>query len=58
MVEHVVQAIAAVSDEVLVLHHGLVLTRGTAAEVLADERVIAAYLGTRYAARAREVPHE
>jgi branched-chain amino acid transport system ATP-binding protein len=58
MVEHVVQAIAAVSDEVLVLHHGLVLTRGTAAEVLADERVIAAYLGARYAARSREVPHE
>jgi branched-chain amino acid transport system ATP-binding protein len=54
MVEHVVQAIAAVSDEVLVLHHGEVLTRGTAADVLADERVIAAYLGARYAARSRK----
>jgi branched-chain amino acid transport system ATP-binding protein len=54
MVEHVVQAIAAVSDEVLVLHHGEVLTRGAPAEVLADERVIAAYLGARYAIRARE----
>ncbi len=51
MVEHVVRAISAVSDEVLVLHHGEVLTRGSAAEVLADERVIAAYLGTRYGAR-------
>jgi branched-chain amino acid transport system ATP-binding protein len=51
MVEHVVRAISAVSDEVLVLHHGEVLTRGGAAEVLADERVIAAYLGTRYGAR-------
>ncbi|MEN3307060.1 MAG: branched-chain amino acid transport system ATP-binding protein [Micromonosporaceae bacterium] len=61
MVEHVVRAIAAVSDEVLVLHHGEVLTRGTAGDVLADERVIAAYLGARYAARSRaasEVPHE
>jgi len=64
MVEHVVQAIAAVSDEVLVLHHGEVLTRGTPGEVLADERVIAAYLGARYAARSRasvpqpEVSHE
>ena len=53
MVEHVVQAIAAVSDEVLVLHHGEALTRGPAAEVLADERVIEAYLGARYAAKNR-----
>jgi branched-chain amino acid transport system ATP-binding protein len=54
MVEHLVHAIAAVSDEVLVLHHGQVLTRGPAAEVLADSRVIEAYLGPRYAARIRK----
>jgi branched-chain amino acid transport system ATP-binding protein len=54
MVEHVVQAIAAIADEVLVLHHGEVLTQGSAAEVLADDRVVAAYLGARYAARRRE----
>jgi branched-chain amino acid transport system ATP-binding protein len=52
MVEHLVHAIAAVSDEVLVLHHGQVLTRGVATDVLADARVVEAYLGTRYAARA------
>jgi branched-chain amino acid transport system ATP-binding protein len=51
MVEHVVHAIAAISDEILVLHHGQMLTRGPAAEVLSDERVVAAYLGSRYAAR-------
>ncbi len=51
MVEHVVQAIAAISDEILVLHHGQQLTRGPAREVLRDERVVAAYLGSRYAAR-------
>ena len=51
MVEHVVQAIAAISDEILVLHHGQMLTRGKAADVLTDERVVAAYLGSRYAAR-------
>jgi branched-chain amino acid transport system ATP-binding protein len=54
MVEHVVQAISAIADEVLVLHHGEVLTHGSAAEVLADDRVVAAYLGARYAARRRE----
>jgi branched-chain amino acid transport system ATP-binding protein len=53
MVEHVVHAITAVSDEVLVLHHGQALTRGPADEVLADARVIEAYLGTRYATRAQ-----
>jgi branched-chain amino acid transport system ATP-binding protein len=49
MVEHVMHAIAAVSDEVLVLHHGEVLTTGEPATVLADSRVIEAYLGKRYA---------
>jgi branched-chain amino acid transport system ATP-binding protein len=52
MVEHVMHAIAAVSDEVLVLHHGEVLTTGRAEAVLSDQRVIEAYLGHRYAARA------
>lgn len=52
MVEHVISAILAVSDEVLVLHHGEVLTKGQPAAVLSDERVIEAYLGSRYAARA------
>jgi branched-chain amino acid transport system ATP-binding protein len=48
MVEHLVHAITAVSTDVLVLHHGKVLTRGPAAQVLSDERVVEAYLGTRY----------
>jgi branched-chain amino acid transport system ATP-binding protein len=52
MVEHVMHAIATVSDEVLVLHHGEVLTTGTAQTVLSDPRVIEAYLGHRYAERA------
>jgi branched-chain amino acid transport system ATP-binding protein len=51
MVEHVVHAIAGICDEILVLHHGEVLTRGPAAQVLSDDRVVAAYLGSRYAAR-------
>jgi branched-chain amino acid transport system ATP-binding protein len=51
MVEHVIRAIAAVADEVLVLHQGEVLTTGPAAAVLSDSRVIEAYLGRRYAAR-------
>jgi branched-chain amino acid transport system ATP-binding protein len=48
IIEHVVQAISAVSDEILVLHHGKVLTQGRPDQVLSDERVIEAYLGRRY----------
>lgn len=51
MVEHVVHAISAVSTEVLVLHHGEVLTRGPAEEVLSDDRVVEAYLGARFATK-------
>lgn len=51
VVEHVMKAILAVSDQVLVLHQGKVLTSGDPREVLADPRVIEAYLGHRYAKR-------
>jgi branched-chain amino acid transport system ATP-binding protein len=54
MVEHVMHAIAAISDDVLVLHHGEVLTTGRPATVLSDERVIEAYLGSRFAKLASE----
>lgn len=50
-VEHVIKAIAAISDEICVLHHGEVLTCGAPQEVLSDPRVVQAYLGTRYAQR-------
>ncbi len=50
-VEHVIKAIAAISDEICVLHHGEVLTHGRPQAVLSDPRVVEAYLGTRYARR-------
>jgi len=52
-VEHVVRAVFAVSDRVLVLDQGRALAQGTPAEIAADERVIAAYLGRRHAERHR-----
>jgi branched-chain amino acid transport system ATP-binding protein len=59
MVEHVMHAITAVSDEVLVLHHGEVLTTGRPDRVLSDERVVEAYLGSRYSRRvAGRVPDD
>lgn len=50
-VEHVMKAIVSISDRMLVLHQGSILASGAPSEVLADERVIEAYLGHRFAKR-------
>ena len=42
--------ISAVSDELIAMANGEVVLRGTADDVLDDERVIEAYLGTSEAA--------
>ena len=46
LVEHDVDAVFRVCDEITVLDLGSVLARGTAAEIRADRKVIDAYLGT------------
>ena len=51
VVEHVMRAILAISDRVLVLDQGAVLTEGHPRQVLSDPRVVEAYLGHRYAQR-------
>ena len=50
-IEHVMKAIISISDRVLVLHHGSILAEGPPRQVLADQRVVEAYLGHRYARR-------
>lgn len=51
VVEHVMKAIVAVSDRVLVLAQGKVLMQGEPKEVLSNPKVIEVYLGHRYAER-------
>jgi branched-chain amino acid transport system ATP-binding protein len=53
VIEHVMKAIRNLSDRILVLFHGQTLTEGAPGDVLNDERVVAAYLGRRYAEAAR-----
>jgi branched-chain amino acid transport system ATP-binding protein len=46
-IEHVMRALVALADRVLVMHHGAELFIGTPEAMLADERVIDVYLGAR-----------
>jgi ABC-type branched-subunit amino acid transport system ATPase component/predicted MFS family arabinose efflux permease len=53
VIEHDMPLITAISDELLALDLGRVVTSGPPAAVLADARVIASYLGTNEAVIAR-----
>ncbi len=53
IVEHDMPLISAVSDELLALELGAFVARGTPEQVLNDERVVSAYLGTSEAALRR-----
>lgn len=45
LIEHVMRTVRDLSDRVVVMHHGETLAEGTYGEVVADPRVITAYLG-------------
>jgi branched-chain amino acid transport system permease protein len=48
-VEHVMRAVMALADRIVVLDHGVLIAQGSAAAVMADPQVKAAYLGTAHA---------
>jgi branched-chain amino acid transport system ATP-binding protein len=46
MIEHVMKAVQALANRILVIHHGQQIAEGPPAKVLRDARVIEVYLGT------------
>jgi branched-chain amino acid transport system ATP-binding protein len=46
IIEHDIPMVTSIADELLCLHLGRVIARGTAAEVLEDPEVVSSYLGT------------
>lgn len=51
LVEHIIKAITAACDRVVVLDAGRKLAEGSVEDVVADPSVVEAYLGTRHAGR-------
>jgi branched-chain amino acid transport system ATP-binding protein len=48
VIEHIMRAIMALSDRIVVIHFGKKIAQGTPQEVASDESVIKAYLGDDY----------
>ena len=55
IIEHLMKGVFSLSHRILVLHHGELISGGLPNEVAKDERVVEAYLGSKFAERQRSL---
>ena len=51
LIEHLMKVVLSLSERILVLHHGELISQGDPQTVISDPRVVEAYLGSKFAAR-------
>jgi len=51
IVEHLMKVVLSLSQRIIVLHHGELISAGKSDDVVKDPRVVEAYLGSKFAAR-------
>ena len=45
LIEHIMRAVMALAEQVVVLHHGEIIARGSPAEIVRNPAVLESYLG-------------